>query len=145
MLWRKLLFEPHGHRLLSHSSGFAGTFAGSVRRVIAGNCCCYYWDCCTHCCWGWHTEPCPQEDLDSECRTEEQRYFQRRQVDTRLEGAGDAEEVVRGHQLLVASVRKQGLRGRPPRERVAARRLGVALRQLSVQPLPPSSSPSTLS
>lgn len=106
---------------LSHSSGFAGTFAGSVRRVIVGN------------------EPCPQEDLDSECRTEEQRYFQRRQVGTRWEGVGGAEEVVRGHQLPVASVRRQVLRARPPRERVAARRLCVALRRLCVQPLPPSS------
>lgn len=121
------MFGPCKIQTRSPPSGFADTFAGSVRRVIVGN------------------EPCRQEDPDSECRTEEQPCFQRRQVDTRWEGVEGVEEVARAHRLPVASVRRQGLRARLPRERVAARRPGVALHQPCVRPLPPSSSPSTLS
>lgn len=120
-------------------SGSAGTFAGFVRRATGGNCCCYYLDCCTHCCWGWHTEPCPRGDLDSACRTEEQCCCQRLQVGTRWEEVGDVEEVGQGRRPPVASVHRQALQERLLRERAVARRRGVALRRLCVQPLPPSS------
>jgi hypothetical protein len=121
-------------------NGSAGTFAGSVRRVIEGNCCCYYLDCCTHCCWGWHTEPCPRGDLDSACRTEEQCCCQRLQVGTRWEGVGDVEGAGQGRRPPVASVRRQALQEHHPRERAAARRPGDALRQPCARlPLPSSS------
>jgi hypothetical protein len=142
----RLRTDNRGDRLLHWQgvpSGSADTFAGFVRRAIEGNCCCYYLDCCTHCCWGWHTEPCPQEDLDSACRTEEQCCCQRLQVGTRWEGVGGVGEVVRGRRLPVASVRKQAPQERLPRERAAARRPGVALRRLCARPPPPSSSLST--
>jgi hypothetical protein len=138
--------DDGGGRLLNWQrvpNDSAGTSVGFVRTAIEGNCCCYYLDCCTHCCWGWHTEPCPQEDLDSACRTEGQCCYQRPQVGTRWVGVGGVEEVVQGHQLPVASVHRQVPQERLPRGRAAARRPGVALRRLCAQPPPPSSSLST--
>jgi len=102
-------------------SGSAGTFAGFVRRATGGN------------------EPCPRGDLDSACRTEEQCCCQRLQVGTRWEEVGDVEEVGQGRRPPVASVHRQALQERLLRERAVARRRGVALRRLCVQPLPPSS------
>lgn len=134
--------QPHQH--VAPSGLAAGTSAGFGRTATEDNCCCYYWDCCTHCCLGWHTEPCPQEDLDSAFRIEEQLCCQRQQVGTRWEGVEGVEEAVQARRLLVAFAHTQGpRRERRPRARAAAHRHGVALRQPSVQPPPPSSLPST--
>ena len=137
--------DDGGGRLLNWQrvpNDSAGTSVGFVRTAIVGNCCCYYLDCCTHYCWGWHTEPFPPEDRGFGCRIEGQPCCQRRQADTRSEGVEDVGALARGHQLTVASVRRRELRGHHSRERAAARRHGVAPRQPCGQPLPPSSWPS---
>jgi hypothetical protein len=106
--------DDGGGRLLNWQrvpNDSAGTSVGFVRTAIEGN------------------EPCPQEDLDSACRTEGQCCYQRPQVGTRWVGVGGVEEVVQGHQLPVASVHRQVPQERLPRGRAAARRPGVALRR----------------
>jgi hypothetical protein len=122
------------------SNDLADTSAGLFRTAIGDNCCCYYWDCCTRCCLESHTEPCPQEDLDSGCRTEAGRCCQRQQVGTRWEGAERVEGAVQGHQQPDASDhRLEVLRGVHPREHAVVDRTGGAHRQPCAAPLPPSS------
>jgi hypothetical protein len=121
-----------------------GTFEGSVRTAIEGSCCCYYLDCGMHCCWESHTEPCPQEDLDFECRTEEGHYCRRLRADTQWAAAVCEEDLVLVHSWPVASVRRQVLRLEDRPHDAAVHRLGGAHHQPCAGPLPPSSSPSIL-
>jgi hypothetical protein len=98
------------------------------------------------CYLGWHTEPCPQEDLGSACHTEEGHYCPRLQVGTRWAEVACEEELVQAHQQLVAFARTLGLRPEDhPRAHAAGRRLDDVHHRPCAVPLPPSSLPSTLS
>jgi hypothetical protein len=142
---RDIRFSPASGRFARRESNVpVGTFEGSVRTAIEGSCYCYYLDCGTHCCWESHTEPCPQEDRDFECRTGEGHCCLRLLADTQWAAAVYEEDLVPVRSWLVASVRRQVLHLEDRPHDAAVRRLGGAHHQPCAEPLLPFSLPSIL-
>lgn len=117
----------------------AGTSAGFGRRGIGGNCCCYYWDCCS--CSQHHTERCPLQALGFVCHTVGLLSCPRQQVDNQWGAVGGDQELAPVQQLLDAfdcrRERQSRFRGRH-----GLRPHAVVLLQPCVGPLPLSSWPS---